>query len=153
MGYIFRGTFEHTIDDKGRVSVPLRFREVLQGSNDDRVVITNFAMGTTRCLHVYPHAAWARLEESMSARPQFDLKVMRFLAYYMSAAQDCILDKQGRILLPQGLRDYAGLKKDVVFTSALTKFHIWDRDQWKQVFGEAEQGIMEHPESLSELRL
>ncbi len=150
MEYIFRGTFEHTIDDKGRVSVPLRFREVLQASNDDRVVITNFTMGTARCLHVYPQAVWARLEESMSARPQFDLKVMRFLAFYISRAHDCIIDKQGRILLPQLLRDYAGIKKDIVFASALAKFHIWDRDQWNQFLGEAEQGFVE---SFSELGL
>jgi MraZ protein len=153
MGLIFRGTFEHTIDDKGRVSVPLRFREVLQGSNDDRVVITNFTRGSARCLDVYPHAAWAQLEESASALPQFDPGVGRFLTYYISRAQDCVLDKQGRILLPPNLREYTGLKKDVVFTSALAKFCIWDRDQWRQVFDEAEQGIVEHPESLAELRL
>ncbi len=151
---MFRGTFEHTIDDKGRVSVPLRFREILLAANDERVVITNFRQGPVRCLDVYPYAAWTRLEEEFSAKPQFDPLVIKFQHYYFAAAQDCTLDKQGRILLPTTLRDYAGLKKDVAFTSALNKFRIWDRDQWRQVFSEAEEALMvERPESLSELRL
>ncbi len=148
---MFRGTFEHTVDDKGRVSVPARFREVLQATNDDRVVITNFFMGSVHCLDVYPHAAWLRLEEQLRAKPQFDQRVMRFQTYYFAAAHECTLDKQGRILLPPTLREYAGLKKDVVFTAALEKFRLWDREQWKQVFGEAEQAIMLRPEDLNEL--
>ena len=148
---MFRGTFEHTIDEKGRVAVPARFREILQATNDERVVITNFFVGRIRCLDVYPHAAWMHLEERLQAKPQFDQRVLRFQNYYFAAAQDCVLDKQGRILMPPSLREYAGLARDVVFTSALEKFRIWDRDQWKQVFGEAEESLMEHPEDLSEL--
>ncbi|MFI5365495.1 MAG: division/cell wall cluster transcriptional repressor MraZ [Candidatus Binatia bacterium] len=148
---MFRGTFEHTIDDKGRVSVPARFREMLQATNDERLVITNFLIASVRCLDVYPHAAWVQLEERLRAKPQFDQRVLRFQNYYFAAAHDCVLDKQGRILLPPVLREYAGLTRDVVFTSALEKFRIWDRDQWKQVFGEAEQHIMERPEDLTDL--
>lgn len=148
---MFRGTFEHTIDDKGRVSVPARFREFLQATADDRVVITNFLISKVRCLDVYPHAAWVQLEERLREKPRFDQRVLRFENYYFSAAHDCILDKQGRILLPLTLRDYAGLNRDVVFTSALEKFRIWDSAQWQQVFGEAEQVIMERPEELTDL--
>jgi MraZ protein len=148
---MFRGTFEHTIDDKGRTSVPARFREMLQATDDDRLVITNFLISSVRCLDVYPHAAWVQLEERLRAKPQFDQRVLRFQNYYFAAAHDCVLDKQGRILLPPVLREYAGLTRDVVFTSALEKFRIWDRDQWKRVFGEAEQSIMERPEDLTEL--
>lgn len=148
---MFRGTFEHTIDDKGRVSVPARFREALQATNDDRVVITNFLMGAVRCLDVYPHAAWTQLEERLRAKPQFNQRILRFQNYYVAGAHDCVLDKQGRILLPPPLREYAALKRDVVFTSALDKFRIWDQQQWKKVFGEAEQGLIDRPEDLSEL--
>jgi MraZ protein len=148
---MFRGKFEHIIDDKGRVSVPARFREFLQATNDDRVVITNFFMGAARCLDVYPYAAWVELEQRLQAKPQFDQRVMHFQNYYFANAQDCLLDKQGRILLPPSLREYAGLKRDVVFTSAAKKFRIWDREQWKKVFGESEQAIMERPEDLTEL--
>ena len=148
---MFRGSFEHTVDDKGRISVPARFREVLQATNDDRVVITNFIISSTRCLDVYPHAAWVRLEEQLREKPQFNQRVMRFQNFYFANAHDCTLDKQGRILLPPTLREYAGLKKDAVFTSALDKFRIWDKEQWSHVFGEAEQGIIERPEDLNEL--
>jgi len=148
---MFRGTFEHAIDDKSRVSVPARFREILQATGDDRVVITNFLFQATRCLDVYPIAAWSQLEERLRAQPQFNPRVVNFLNYYVSSAQDCVLDKQGRILLPGSLRDYAGLKRDVVFTSALDKFRIWDREAWTRVFGEAERQLMDHPEDLTEL--
>jgi len=148
---MFRGTFEHTIDDKGRVSVPARFREILLASNDDRVVITNFIMGGLRCLDVYPEAAWQALEERLRTKAQFDQRVMRFENYYFAAAHDCVIDKQGRILLPPSLRAYAALNRDVVFTSALEKFRIWDREQWKQVFGDAERALMERPEDLADL--
>jgi len=148
---MFRGKFEHTIDDKGRVSVPARFREFLQATNDDRVVITNFTMSSVRCLDVYPHAAWVQLEQRLLAKPQFDQRVLRFHNYYVANAHDCVLDKQGRILLPPSLREYAGLAKEVVFTSAIEKFRIWDRDRWNQVFGEAEQHMIERPEELTDL--
>jgi MraZ protein len=150
---MFRGKFEHTIDDKGRISVPARFREVLQASNDDRVVITNFIISATRCLDVYPHAAWIRLEEQLREKPQFNQQVMRFQNFYFANAHECVLDKQGRVLLAPTLREYAGLKRDVVFTSALDKFRIWDKEQWDRVFGEAEQSIMERPEELNDLEI
>lgn len=148
---MFRGKFEHSIDDKGRVSVPARFREHLQAMNDDRVVITNFMVASVRCLDVYPHAAWVQLEERLRTKPQFDPRILRFQNYYFANAHDCLLDKQGRILLPPSLREYAGLDKEVVFTSALEKFRIWSREKWSQVFGEAEQGILENPQDLAEL--
>ena len=148
---MFRGKFEHTIDDKGRISVPARFREVLQASNDDRVVITNFIISSTRCLDVYPQAAWVRLEEQLREKPQFDQRVMRFQNFYVANAHECILDKQGRILLAPSLREYAALKRDAVFTSALDKFRIWDKEQWDRVFGEAEQAFIDRPEELNEL--
>jgi MraZ protein len=148
---MFRGTFEHTIDDKGRVSVPSRFRELLQATNDERLVITNFTINSARCLDVYPQAAWEQLEARLQEQPQFNQRVLWFQNYYFAGAHDCVLDKQGRILLPPTLREYAALKKDAVFTPALGKFRIWDREQWKQVFGQAEQRIVEHPEELNEL--
>jgi MraZ protein len=148
---MFRGTFEHTIDDKGRVAIPVRFRETLQATNDDRLVITNFVVNSVRCLDVYPYAAWLQLEDRLKAKPQFNQRVMQFQNYYFAAAHECILDKQGRVLLPPTLREYAGLKRDVVFTSALEKFRLWDREQWKRVFGDAEQGIIDRPEDLNDL--
>lgn len=149
----FRGTFEHSIDEKGRVSVPVRFREVLQVKKDECMVITNFFVGAARCLEVYPYSAWVELEKNLKLKGQFDQTVVQFMNYYISSALECTLDKQGRILLPPNLREHAGLKRDVVFTSALAKFRIWDRDQWRQVFAAAERELMARPAGLDGLGL
>jgi MraZ protein len=150
---MFRGTYEHAIDDKGRVNVPAKFREALQATNDERVVLTNFVVLQARCLEVYPFAAWVQLEERLREKPQFDQRVVNFLNYYVSAAQDCVLDKQGRILLPGSLREYAGLKRDVVFTSALDKFRIWDRESWRGVRDEVERIAMDRPGEFNVLEI
>ena len=148
---MFRGMFEHTIDAKGRVAIPARFRESLLANNDDRLIITKFVVSSIRCLDVYPYTVWQQLEERLRAQPQFTQRMMKFQNYYFAAAHECTLDKQGRVLLPPTLREYAGLKKDVMFTSALTKFRLWDREQWNRVFGEAEQYIIDNPEDLDDL--
>jgi MraZ protein len=148
---MFRGTFEHTIDDKGRVSVPAKFRDCLLASSDERVVLTNFFVGSLRCLDVYPYPAWVQFEERLRGRPQFDANMMRFQNYYFAGAHECQLDKQGRILLPPILRDYAGLKREVTFTAAGEKFRIWDREAWSKVFVDAEQALMQNPEMLTDL--
>jgi len=148
---MFRGTFEHTIDDKGRVAIPMRYRDVLQSLGDDRLMITNFFIGDVRCLDIYPHAQWTKLEELLGTKPQFDKKMLWFNNYYVSPAQEGSLDKQGRILLHPGLRDYAGLVRDVVFSSAFTKFRLWSREAWQQMHGESERGLREHPELMEAL--
>lgn len=148
---MFRGSFEHCIDEKGRVSVPVRFREMLQSLGDNRVVITNFRIGDAPCLDVYPYKAWCELEQRLQSKPQFDLKFLRFQSFYCASAQDCELDRQGRILLPPILREYAQLKKDVRFTAALEKFRMWSPEAWAKVFSEVEQRLVEHPEDLSDL--
>lgn len=150
---MFRGTFEHTIDDKGRVAIPMRYREVLQEMSDDRLMITNFFIDDVHCIDIYPHAQWVKLEEILGDKPQFDRKMLWFNNYYLSPAQECTLDKQGRILVQPGLRDYAGLVRDVVFSSAFNKFRLWSREAWQQVHGEAERGLREHPELMAALEI
>jgi MraZ protein len=147
---MFRGTFEHAIDDKGRVNVPARFRDVLRASEDDRLFITNFFVHNVRCLDVYPYAAWLQLEARLREKPQFDPSVISFFQnYYLPGAQECLIDRQGRVLIPPRLREYANLKKDVVFTGALDKFRLWDREAWQPVFSTGEQSLMNNPNILS----
>lgn len=148
---MFRGTFEHTIDDKGRVSIPSRFREQLLAMNDNRVVITNFQIDGHPCLDVYPFASWLRLEEQLRTKPQFDPRVLKFLNFYVASAHDCEIDRNGRVLLPPTLRQFARLKRDVVFTSAIDKFRIWDRDLWRQVFEAAAAELVNDPHILEHL--
>lgn len=149
----FRGSYEHTIDSKGRLSIPARFREVLLGKGDDRVIITNFFLNEIRCLDVYPIDEWLRFEEEMKKKPKFERSMVIFQTYYLGSATECAVDKQGRILIPPKLRQYANLKKDVVMVSALEKFRIWDREAYEKVFAEAEGKLMQDPNFLNNLGL
>lgn len=150
---MFRGCFEHTIDAKGRLSVPAKFREVLLGKGDDRIVITNFVVDGTRCLDVYPMEEWLHFEDEIRKRPKFDRRMLSFQNYYLASAAECIVDKQGRILIPPQLRQYANLKRDVVMVSGLEKFRIWDQEAWKKVFAEAEDKLTQDPDFLRDLGL
>ncbi len=150
---MFRGSFEHTLDSKGRLSVPARFRDVLIGKGDERIVITNFVVDGTRCLDVYPLDEWARFEEEIRKKPKFDRRVVLFQNYYLGGASECIVDKQGRILIPPMLRQYANLKRDVIVVSALEKFRVWDQEAWRKVFTEAEEKMIQDPNFLDGLEL
>lgn len=148
---MFRGSFAHTVDPKGRVSVPARFRDLILSSNDDRVVLTNFESQATPCLDVYPYAAWLSMEERFLKRPQFDPRVQAFTEYYIGGAQECQIDKQGRVVLPPLLRTHAHLGEAVMITGAGAKFQIWDSQAWQQVFARARKQIFEDPAFFKDL--
>jgi len=126
---MFRGHFEHAIDDKGRTSLPVRFRDVLAGASDPRLVMTP-ALGDP-CLDVYPIKAWEELEAKLSQLNAFDAQVIDFRRFYVSAAVECELDKQGRILVPPTLRDHASLSKNVLWLGHGQKAELWSREQWE----------------------
>ncbi len=138
MGMMFRGHFEHAIDAKGRTSIPSRFRDVLTAGNDARLIVTPALFDP--CLHVHPMRAWEDLEAKIAALPQFDPNVVAFRRRYISAAVECEIDKQGRILIPPALRDHAGLQKDVLWAGMGQTIELWSRDRWKaaQAMSEAE---------------
>jgi MraZ protein len=148
---MFRGRFEHTLDGKGRLSIPMRFREVLLGKSDERIVITNFVLDGLKCLDVYPLEAWSRLEDDIRKRPKFDRKMLMFQNYYFGGASECVVDKQGRILIPPPLRKYAELKRDVVLVGDVEKFRVWDLDAWKKIFSDAEEKLIQDPDFFNDL--
>ncbi len=150
---MFRGHFEHTVDDKGRVAIPARFREALSGLQDERLVVTKFGLRGRHCLDVYPLSAWRELEGRILRKNRFNAKLIRFSNYYISGAHECQLDSQGRIVVPSLLREYAGLGREVMFTGDIDKFRLWDKDVWQQVFGQDEQEILDNAELFSELDL
>src|SRR5262245_52145744 len=104
------GHYEHAIDAKGRTSVPSRFRELIVEAGDARVVLTPALFDP--CLDVYPMRAWEDLEAKIAGLPRFDAKVVQLRRRYVSAAVECEIDKQGRILVPPPLREHAGLVKE-----------------------------------------
>lgn len=128
MSTMFRGQFEHAIDAKGRTSLPARYRDVLAATNDLRLVLTPALFDP--CLKVYPMKAWEELEEKISALPEFDPHAVFLRRRFLSAAVECELDKQGRILVPPSLRDYAALSKDVLWAGMGRTAELWSRERW-----------------------
>jgi MraZ protein len=148
---MFRGSFPHTIDEKGRVAIPGKWRELLTPDDDNRLILTRFMVNKERCLDVYPYGEWLRFEESMMQQRRFSPTVLKFESYYIARAHDCQIDKQGRVLIPPQLREYAGLDKDVVFTGVLRNFRIWNRESWERVDQAAEQAMADDPGFLEGL--
>jgi len=123
---VFRGHFRHTIDTKGRLSIPARFREILADGLGDRLVIVPSEKG----LDVYPLRAWEELEGRLAALPSLDPDAHQFRYSYLSRGQDVVLDAQGRIQVSSDYRDIAGLVKDVVIIGMQKMFEVWDSERW-----------------------
>ena len=102
---MFRGQFTHSVDAKGRISLPVRFRDQLMGASDPRIVLTPAIFDA--CLHLYPMHAWEEFEAKVNALPSLDRHAVRFRRLYVSAAVECELDGAGRVLVPQELRAHA----------------------------------------------
>jgi len=132
---MFRGRFEHTIDAKGRISLPAKYREILSSNYNDRLIITNF----DSCLVAYPYEEWVILEERFSQHSIMEEDVQTFIHYFISGATECAIDKLGRILIPPTLRKHAGLEREVVFVGMITRIQIWDKAKWDQKFMEAQE--------------
>ena len=146
---MFRGRFNHQIDAKGRMSVPSRFRETLSSNDDEKLIITNF----DDCLWAYPAAEWQQLERKVSALPQFMDEVKALQRVFISAAAECPIDKQGRILVPPSLREYAGLARDVVVVGMTRRFELWSRERWDDVFRNAQLKLTDMGSKLADLGL
>lgn len=125
---MFRGSFEHSVDSKGRVSVPSRFREIIAERYEGRLVLT---MDYDKCVMAYPLEEWERVEEKIKALPQSQREVRDYMRYVFSNAAECELDKQGRILIPPALREGARINKGVMVVGMLNKMEIWDRSSWE----------------------
>lgn len=147
----FRGSFTHAIDDKGRVSLPSEFRRVLATRNENAVVITNYISEGARCLEGFGLRGWSDFETKLRAKSRFSPKLQKLENFYLSRATECPIDSSGRILLPAYLRSYAGIEKEVTFTSSIHGFRVWDRRVWDVIFAAAEQALLEDPELFAEV--
>ncbi len=144
---MFRGRFEVSIDDKGRINIPSRFRDTLRERYDERLIVTNF----DSCLVAYPYNEWVELEKKASQLSMVRKEVKAFQRFFISGATECSLDKQGRILLPPVLRGYAGLEKDIVVAGMLTKIEIWSRDSWEKELELSRESFEDMADVLSDL--
>lgn len=125
---MFRGQFVHSVDAKGRVSLPARFRSGSSGLGEERLIVTPALFDT--CLHVYPLRAFEELEEKIAALPSLDPHVVRFRRLYVSAACECEVDKVGRVLVPTHLRERARLTKDVLWAGMGRHLELWAKTEW-----------------------
>lgn len=121
---MFMGEYNHNVDAKGRMIVPSKFREQL----GDEFVVTK---GLDGCLFVYPNEEWQSIEEKFRDVPLTSKDARKFSRFFFAGATTCEVDKQGRILLPAVLREYAGLEKEVVSVGVLKRIEIWDKDRWQ----------------------
>lgn len=135
---MFRGINAIHIDDKGRLAIPTRYRHPLEVGAKGQLIVTIDT--ESRCLLLYPLPAWETIEQKIEALSSFNPVSRRIQRLLIGHATEAPLDKQGRILLPQPLRDYAGLQKNAILVGQGKKFEIWDevswndtRDQWIQL--------------------
>lgn len=139
---MFMGEYNHTIDPKGRLIVPAKFRESLGES----FVVTK---GLDGCLFVYDEGEWAAFEEKLKTLPITNKDARNFVRFFLAGAATVELDKQGRILLPQVLRDFAELTKDVVLVGVASRVEIWSKERWESAEGfDDVESVAEHMAEL-----
>ena len=125
---MFRGECSLSMDSKGRLAVPTRYRDRLSEACGGKLVVTISLMD--KCLTVYPFPDWQRIEEEIRALPALDPQVRAISHLLIGHATECDLDGHGRILLPQSLRDFASLDKRVHMVGQVRKFELWNEDAW-----------------------
>ena len=127
----FLGEYEATLDSKGRFLLPVGFKKQLPEEGNAQFVVNR---GFEKCLSLYPMKSWEPIFEQISKLNDFDPKVRSFRRYFLNGATMMELDSASRLLIPQNLKDYAGLEKDIVLVTAVNKIEIWDKVKYQQFF-------------------
>ncbi len=141
---MFLGEYQHTIDDKGRMAVPVKFRhDVASGA-----VVTR---GIDKCLFLLPKAEWEKLADKIAHLPLSQANSRAFSRLMLAGAMDVELDAQGRVILPDYLREYAGMKKNVVVAGLYNRIEIWDASAWEKYKSATEKGSDKIAEQLGAL--
>ena len=138
---MFMGTYHNSIDSKNRMIVPSKHR----GHLGDRCVLTR---GLDKCIDLYSMDDWEKQMEKIEALPQSDPAVRAFIRHFCAGAVECELDRQGRVLIPQELLDYAGVKKNLVTMGAMRKIEIWADEVWSTPDNDSRLSSEEFAEAL-----
>jgi MraZ protein len=141
---MFIGEYQHSIDPKKRLAVPSKFRAELK----NKIFITR---GLDKCLFIYPVKVWEELAGKLGTLPVGESQTRSFIRLMLAGAIDCEIDKQGRILIPDFLKVYAGLGKDVIIAGVYNRLEIWDEKKWAQYKKNAEKNSDEIAEQLGKL--
>ncbi|SHE84329.1 MraZ protein [Thermoanaerobacter uzonensis DSM 18761] len=140
------GQYEHTIDAKGRVIIPAKFREEL----GERFVLTK---GLDNCLFVYSLEEWKNIEAKLKTLPLTKKDARAFTRFFLAGAVECEIDKQGRILIPANLREHAKIEKDVIFIGVSTRVEIWSKEVWEEYSNNTDVSFEEIAEHLDDLNI
>lgn len=140
------GEYKHNLDTKGRIIMPSKFRELLDG----QFVITR---GLDRCFFAYTEEEWSRIEEKLKTLPLTKKDARKFTRLFFSGAAAVEIDKQGRINIPQNLREYAGLTKDCTVIGVSSRIEIWDSAAWEDFYTESEDNFEDIAEDLIDFDL
>ena len=138
------GEYNHNLDVKGRVSIPAKFREDL----GEAFIVTK---GLDNCLFVYSKKEWETFETKLKTLPLTNPNARNFIRFFFSGATECEIDKQGRINIPQNLRDYAGLSKEVYVIGVSTRVEIWDKEKWENYTSQDNMDLDEIAGQMSNL--
>lgn len=149
----FRGNFTHQIDIKNRISLPVEFRKILENANETHIVLTNYISDGARCIEAFPGSSWLKFENKLRKQSRFDSKLQKLENFYLSRSAQCSMDSAGRILIPNHLKNYAGLEKEAVFTASIHGFRIWEPKVWEIIFSEAETMLLENPDIFKDIDL
>lgn len=145
---MFRGSFEHAIDDKGRLSIPARYREILKRRRERELVLVDLLFDT--CIAAYPSKAWQQIEQNLLSKGNSDKRFRDYVRFISARAVESPVDSQGRILIPPQLREKADLRRDVVIIGVLDKIEIWNKGRWAQ-FSAQERDPEDYASKLAEL--
>ncbi|OYD06688.1 division/cell wall cluster transcriptional repressor MraZ [Paludifilum halophilum] len=143
---MFMGEYRHSVDEKGRLIIPSKYREDLGPS----FVVTR---GLDHCLFVYPQSEWRNLEQKLKALPFTRADARAFTRFFFSGAIVVELDKQGRITLPSHLRDFAKLEKECVIIGVSNRVEIWSKEAWAAYYETSEDSFNEIAEKIVDLDL
>lgn len=141
---MFLGEYQHTLDTKGRITVPSKFREQL----GDKFVATK---GLDNCIFLYPMEEWRTIEEKLRSLPFTRADVRSFARFFFSGASELEVDRQGRTLIPLNLREYATIDKELIIIGVGSRIEIWSADKWGKYNLDAESSYEEIAESLVDL--
>lgn len=140
------GEYQHTIDEKGRMIIPSKFRDELGA----RFIITR---GLDNCLFVYPEQEWRNIEQKLKSLPFTRSDARAFTRFFFSGATECELDKQGRVNIPANLRQYSKLAKDCVVIGVSSRVEIWSKEVWSEYFDHSEDSFNEIAEKIVDFNL
>ncbi|WP_027414486.1 division/cell wall cluster transcriptional repressor MraZ [Aneurinibacillus terranovensis] len=143
---MFMGEYQHTIDEKGRLTIPARFREELS----EKFVVTR---GLDNCLFVYPYEEWKTLERKLTSLPFTRSDVRAFTRLLFSGATECVLDKQGRVNIPATLRKHARLEKECIVVGVSSRVEIWSEEVWETYCAQSGDSFNEIAEKIVDFDL